>query len=175
MSDSRLLRMLGAAAVIGGLLRIASTFIPWAPNVVWLEVFYFVIDELLLLGLMGFFIAHRARLGFLGFIAAAIAGSGIALIVGPDAVMFGIDFYQSGVLIITAGLTLLSLVILATGAAPWWVALCWLGSAVTGVGGAAAGQAEIGFLAGGILFGLGFVAAGTATMTAATPKSPATN
>jgi len=169
MSDGRILRMLGAAAVVGGVLRIASAFIPYAPNVMWLEVLYFVIDEALLLGLIGFFVAHRERLGFVGFIAAAVAGTGIALIVGPDAMMFGVDFYRGGVLIITVGLTLLSLVILVTRAAPWWIAVAWIGAAVVGFGGAAMARAELGFLAGGVLFGLGFVAAGVATMKAATP------
>ena len=171
VNDQVLLRLLGVAAILGGLLRIGSAFIPWAPNVAWLEAFYLVIDVLLLFGLMGFYFAHRARLGAFGFVAFVIAESGIAAIVGPDATAFGIDTYATGVLVITIGLTLLSLAILATRGAPWWVAACWLGSAIVGVGGSALGQAELGFFAGGILFGLGFIAAGVATMNAATPQS----
>lgn len=171
MNDVLLFRVLGLAAIAGGGLRIASAFVPWAPNLAWLEAFYLVIDLLLLLGLMGFYFACRARLGVMGFIAFAISESGIAFILGPDGVAFGIDIYATGVLVITIGLTLLSLAILARRGAPWWIAASWIGAAVAGAGGAAAGQAELGFFAGGILFGLGFVAAGVATFDAATPEA----
>lgn len=164
MRDGSLLRVLSSAAVLGGALRIGSAFIPWTPNVAWLEAFYLVIDVLLLFGLMGFYFAHRARLGVFGFIAFVVAESGIAAILGPDGVAFGVDVYATGVLVITIGLTLLSLATLITRAAPWWIAACWIGSTLAGVGGSLTGQAELGFFAGGILFGLGFVAAGMAQL-----------
>ena len=154
------MRTLGVCAVLGGALRIASAFIPWAANVAWLEALYFAIDTLLLFGLMGVYFAHCARLGVLGLAAFAIAETGIASIVGPDTTAFGIDTYQAGVAVISIGLSLLGVVMLIRRAGRPIAPLCWIASTAAGVGGGAIGQADLGFLAGGLLFGLGFIAAG---------------
>ena len=169
MSDTALLRVLGAFAVAAGMLRIGSAFIPWAPDVLWLELFYLAIDLMLLFGLMGVYFAYRARIGILGFVSFLIAEAGIASIVGPDTVAFGIDTYYAGVLVITAGLTLFAIQLLLTRAGPPWAALCWIGSAVVGIGATAGGSPSLGFVAGGILFGLGFVSAGVAMLRTTTP------
>jgi hypothetical protein len=160
MGDATLWRMLGAAAVAGGALRIVSAFVPWAAGVAWLEAFYLAIDVLLLFGLMGVYFAHRERLGVAGFVAFALAETGIASIVGPDSVAFGIDAYQIGVAVIAIGLSLFAAVLLVRRAGPVVAPILWIASTVAGLGGSGIGQPEFGFLAGGILFGLGFVAAG---------------
>jgi len=169
MSDTLLLRVLGVAAIISGGLRIVSAFIPWAPDQAWLEILYLVIDICLLFGFMGVYLAHRDRVGIRGFVAFAIAETSIASIVGPDGVVpaYGIDTYQLGVLVITVGLTLFAVVQLVARAGPPWAALCWVASMLFGVGGAFGGSPEIGFLIGGVLFGLGFVLAGAALMRSA--------
>ena len=100
MTDRNLLRALGVAAVLGGLLRIGSAFVPWTPGSAALELFYFVIDVLLLFGLMGVYLAHREQLGIFGFFPFVVAETGIASIVGPDATVFGVDTYASGVVVI---------------------------------------------------------------------------
>jgi hypothetical protein len=166
MSDAMLLRVLGVAAILGGILRIASAFIPWVPGQAWLEGFYFAIDVLLLFGLMGIYFAHRARLGVFGFVAFVIAETGIASIVGPDGVMpeWGVDVYQFGVLIVTAGLTLFAVALLTTRSGAPWAPLSWLASAVVGVATSFGGDPEMGFLVGGVLFGLGFALAGLELM-----------
>jgi hypothetical protein len=171
MSDAVLLRVLAAAAITAGLLRIAFAFVPWAPDLWWLELFYLAIDLLLLFGLMGVFLAYRAQIGVFGFVGFVIAEAGIASIVGPDTVAFGIDTYQAGVLVITVGLTLLAIQLLVTRAGPPWAPLCWIGSAAIGIGATAGGAPELGFVAGGVLFGLGFVGAGVAMLRTATPSS----
>lgn len=162
MSDTALLRVLGMAAVLGGVLRVVSAFIPFAPDQAWLEVLYLVVDVCLLFGLMGIYLAYRSRVGVFGFIAFAIAETGIASIVGPDGVVpaYGIDVYQLGVLVITIGLTLFAIVQLVARAGPPWAPLCWIASMLAGVGWSFGGNPEIGFLTGGVFFGLGFVLAG---------------
>lgn len=161
MNDARLFRVLGAAAVVGGVLRAGSAFIPWNlwgtdPRV---EVLSIVIDVALLFGLMGVFFAARERLGWFGFAAFVLAGTGIASIIGPDSVAFGVDTYLAGVHAISIGLALLGVQMLLkrVDAA---AAVCWIASLVIGAGGGAIGQGELGFLLGGILFALGFVFAG---------------
>lgn len=161
MDDRTLYRLAGAAAVTGGALRIATAFVPWAPGVAWLEAVAFTIDVLLLFGLMGIYLEHRAVLGWGGFAAFVLAETGIASIVGPDTVAFGIDTYLAGVHAISVGLLLLG-VVMAMKRIELLAAACWIGSLVVGLGAGFVGQAAAGFLIGGVLFGLGFVAAGFA-------------
>jgi hypothetical protein len=78
---------------------------------------------------------------------------------------YGIDTYQLGVLAITVGLTLFALVQLVARAGPSGAPLCWVASMLVGVGGSFGGKPEMGFLVGGVLFGLGFVVAGWALVS----------
>ncbi len=164
MGEHTLFRILGGAAVLGGGLRIVSAFVPWEQNLAWLEAFYFVIDVALLFGLMGIYFAERARLGFAGFAAFALAETGIASIVGPDGMAFGLDVYQLGVFAISIGLAILGTVMLATRVGSAIAASCWILSLVVGLAATLANQPEAGFVAGGVLFGLGFVVAGLGLM-----------
>lgn len=164
MGEQTLFRILGGAAVLGGVLRVVSAFVPWEQNLAWLEAFYFVIDVALLFGLMGVYFAELARLGIAGFAAFALAETGIASIVGPDGMAFGLDVYQLGVFAISIGLAILGTVMLATRAGSALAASCWILSLVVGLAATFANQPEAGFVAGGVLFGLGFVVAGVGLM-----------
>ena len=168
MGEQTLFRILGGAAVLGGVLRIVSAFVPWEQDLAWLEVFYFVIDVALLFGLMGVYFADRSRLGLAGFAAFALAETGIASIVGPDGMAFGLDVYQLGVFAISIGLAILGAVMLVKRAGSAIAASCWILSLAVGLAATFANQSVAGFVAGGILFGLGFVVAGVAVMRAAT-------
>lgn len=159
MRDEQLLRALGAAAVLGGALRTGSSFIPWDGSAE-IEALAFVIDVALLFGLMGIYLAARGRVGWFGFAAFALAEAGVASIVGPDTQAFGIDTYQAGVVAISVGLAALGVAMLATRAGFAVTSICWIASLIVGAGGGAIGQGTLGILVGGILFGLGFVAAG---------------
>lgn len=163
MTDAQLFRILGVAGILGGVLRIGSSFIPWDGSV-QIEALAFAIDVSLLFGLMGIYLAAREALGWFGFAAFALADTGIASIIGPDTQAFGIDTYLAGVHAIAVGLALLGLAMLLRRAGSSIAALCWIASLVVGAGGSAAGQAELGIFAGGILFGLGFVVAGIGVM-----------
>jgi hypothetical protein len=162
MNDARLMQVLGLFAVLGGVLRTVAAFIPWDawgsdPRV---EALSIVIDVALLFGLMGVYFAARARLGWFGFAAFAVAVAGIASIIGPDTVAFGIDTYQAGVAAISIGLALLAVQMLLRRAGAAAAAVCWILSLAIGAGGGAVGQGAFGFFLGGILFALGFVFAG---------------
>ncbi|MFM9863370.1 MAG: hypothetical protein ACKVRO_07160 [Micropepsaceae bacterium] len=159
MDDRSLIRLAGAAAVLGGAMRIATAFVPWAPGVAWLEAVAFAIDVLLLFGLMGVYLAHRAALGWAGLAAFVLAEIGIASIVGPDTAAFGIDTYLAGVHAISVGLSVLGLVMLSARI-EMLAATSWVASLVIGLSAGLIGQGAAGFLIGGILFALGFVSAG---------------
>jgi hypothetical protein len=168
MNDVTLLRTLGVAAVVGGLLRVASAFIPWDGSDPRIEALAFVIDTALLFGLMGVYFAARERLGWFGFAAFALAVTGIASIIGPDSVAFGVDTYLAGVHAISIGLALLGVQMLLRRAGTAAAAVCWIASLAAGAGGGAIGHGELGFLLGGILFALGFVFAGLDLLRRAT-------
>ena len=159
MNDITLFRLAGLAAVVAGALRIGTSFLTWDSTVVWQELLATGIDVLLLFGFMGIYLAYRAALGWPGLLAFVLAETGIGSIIGPDTVAFGVDSYQAGVVAISVGLALFGTTILIRRAGSS-AAICWILSLVTGVAGGFVGQGAFGFFLGGILFGLGFVAAG---------------
>jgi hypothetical protein len=160
MNDAALFRLAGLAAVVAGALRIGTSFLTWDPAAAWQELLATGIDVLLLFGFMGIYLAHRAALGWLGLVAFVLAETGIGSIIGPDTVAFGVDTYQAGVVAISIGLALFATVMLVRRSGSAAAAICWILSLAVGVGGGFVGQGAFGFFLGGILFGLGFVAAG---------------
>jgi len=165
MNDATLFRLAGLAAVVAGALRIGTSFLTWDPAAAWQELLATGIDVLLLFGLMGIYLAHRAALGWPGLAAFILAETGIGSIIGPDTVAFGVDTYQAGVVAISIGLALFAIVMLIRRSGSAAAAIFWILSLAMGVAGGFVGQAAFGFFLGGILFGLGFVAAGLALLS----------
>jgi len=126
-----------------------------------MELIALKVDLLALFGLMGIWLSQRARLGWPGFIAFVMAESGIASIVGPDTIAFGIDTYQAGVAVIATGLAVLGGMMIFRGhLLNRFAGLCWIGSLAAGLAGSALGLPVEGFAAGGVLYGAGFVLGG---------------
>jgi hypothetical protein len=159
-------RFAAIAALVAGALRVGTAvvtvFVPWRAGVWWLELVTLVIDLGLLFGLMGVFIAARDRLRAWGIAAFVVTEAGIASIVGPDTVAFGIDTYQVGVVVISLGLCLFAVALITARVPVRLAAPLWIASTLVAVAMMAAGWGETGFTVGGVLFGLGFVAAGFA-------------
>ncbi len=157
-----LVRVGAFAAVAGGALRVASSFIPYAANEAWLETLYGVIDLCLLFGTIAVYLAYAEELGLIGLGAFMVALAGLASIVGPDTVAFGVDFYVVGSVVFLLGLTALSAQMMRRGLllAP---AVMWIAALVFSVAGAAMGQ-PLGVLAAGLLVGLGFLVAGVVVL-----------
>jgi hypothetical protein len=151
-----LVRFGAAAAVVGGVLRIASTFIPYEANFAPLEALYGVIDLCLLFGLVAVYIAHAEAVGLLGLAAFFIALAGVASIVGPDSNAFGVDFYRIGALVFVTGLAGLSVQLLRAQAATpsaWF----WIATFAASLASAAIPQA---FMVAGLSIGAGYLIAG---------------
>ena len=170
MNDFALLRLAGIASVAAGATRIGTSFLVWDSTAVWQELLATGIDVLLLFGLMGAYLAHRAALGWAGLLAFVLAEAGIASIVGPDTVKFGVDTYLAGVHAISIGLALLGIVML-TARVEVLAAVCWIASLCVGLAGGFVGFATEAFMIGGILFGLGFVAAGISLLMPASKSA----
>ena len=158
MRDGQLLRTSGVVAILGGACRTASALIPYT-EAVWQVWLYLITDALLLFGLMGIYFAYRHLVGWFGLVSFAIAELGIASIVGPDTIVNGLETYMIGVAVITVGLTMFAIQLLLRRT-PWLAPTLWLASSVAGIGLGIAGSTDDGFFFGGILFGLGFMAAG---------------
>ena len=158
----RVRRFAAAAALLGGALRVGTSFLTWDSGVGWLEALALVTDVGLLFGLMGVFLDTHEQIGVWGLLTFAAAEAGIASIIGPDTVAFGIDTYQVGVVVISVALFLFSLELRRRRAGPPLATGLWMASTVTAVAAGAAGRREFGFVVGGFLFGLGFIATGLA-------------
>lgn len=177
MTYPMLLRLGVYAALVGGGLRLISSFIPWVEDSGPLESFYFVIDVALLFGLFAIYLARADRLGLLGLMGFAIAAVGQAMIIGPDHAPFGIDVYYVGSLTIVVGLTLLAVDMLRVRAYPVWVAAAWIAVPFVGLGLNLTLTLTLvdpspygwGYFLGGILFSLGFIAAGVHLFGDGTP------
>ncbi|MDX2274830.1 MAG: hypothetical protein NW206_05200 [Hyphomonadaceae bacterium] len=154
-----LLRLSGLAAVLGGLLRVISAANP-PLGAQQTEALYDVIDVLLLMGLIGIYLVRAEFLGFGGLTAFAVALAALSFIGGPDADVFGFSTYQEGATVLALALAALSIVWLGRKQKPVAPPLFWLGSVVIAGVLQAVGLGDYGFIAAGVLFGLGCVAAG---------------
>lgn len=151
------------SAMIGGTLRIVASFVPYMPESVALETFYAIIDVFLLFGLFAIFGQFASQLGRMATYGLVIAIIGQASIIGPDATMFGVDFYLAGTAVLLAGLGLTSVAMIRHGAmrSP---AACWLGCIVIALVAAIGGSSSLALVA-GVAFGMGFVLAGRALLS----------
>lgn len=160
MNYATLYRLSGVAAIAGGALRIASAF-PLVQDPTSLEWLYTGIDILLLMGLMGIYLARAEKLGFLGLASFGVAVASLSFIGGPDADPFGFSTYEQGAAALAIAMVGLSMAWVRVGEKPLWPALAWFGSViVVGLLSFIPPVAEYGMPAAGILFGLGFVLAG---------------
>lgn len=160
MNTQQLFALSGIAAIGGGLLRVFAAF-PLVSDPVTLEWLYTAIDVLLLLGLMGIYLARAERLGFLGLASFGVAVAALSFIGGPDADPFGFSTYEQGAAALAIAMVGLSIAWMQRGETPIWAPLCWFGSVVAvGVFGFVPALASYGIVAAGVLFGLGFALAG---------------
>ncbi|AWZ02545.1 hypothetical protein RHODOSMS8_03034 [Rhodobiaceae bacterium] len=166
-----LIRLGAIAALLGGTLRFGSSFIPWVEGSVPLETLYFVTDVALLFGLFAIYLARADRMGLLGLVGFVIAAVGQAAIIGPDHVPFGIDVYGVGVQLIVGGLFLLGIDLVRKGAYPAWVAGFWIAVPFVSLGLGVLDPTPYGwgYFLGGILFSLGFSAAGLTLLRTTMP------
>jgi len=161
MKAADAVRLAGAAAALGGALRLAAAFIPAAPGNLEIELLYFIIDVALLFGLVGLYAADCERLGWLGLAGFVTAATGLASIVGPDADIGGINIYAIASAVIGIGLAIMSVAMLLYGRLPRWIPTLWIASLLAGIAASVLpDKAQLAFLIAGVFFALGFLGAG---------------
>ena len=159
MTPQHLFRLAGAGAITGGALRILAEFklISDAAALEWL---YAGIDILLLLGIMGIYLARASKLGFLGLASFAVAVAALSFIGGPDADPFGFSTYAQGAAVLAIAMVGFSLAWVRAGERPYAPAICWFASVLAVGLFSALSAAHYGLIAAGVLFGAGFMLAG---------------
>ena len=155
MMQSRTLFRLGAVtAIAGGVLR-AVDAVTVAQDPLLLSILYFVTDVFLMFGLTGWYAFRAKNLGWAGV--AGYAASVVAILVIRTGSLFGPRGYMLGAAMFLTGLSLMSICSLLRREGDRTAPILWVCTLAAGI--AALAVPMLATLA-GVLFGLGFVAAG---------------
>lgn len=170
MQKDTLVRVGGAAAILAGLLRAAAAVVPGTGSEVERQSVYFIVDLLLLLGLLAAYAQHHQSLGRSGAGAFLITVTGLLLVRSSRAVP-GLDLYPAGAASFAIGWVVLGFT--------WWkwshgsplVPLLVLLSLLLGVVSQLGGRAATLFATSGLLFGAAMVEVGRQLLVTAASAS----
>lgn len=154
------MRVLGIAAIAGGVLRIVDSFTAGVLSPQILSLLYFITDVLLLLGIAGIYWSRRATLGVAGIAGSVIFALGIVWIRFSAYAMPGPNGYQLGAAIALLGLGILSVDELLRRGGVRAAPILWLAALLFGIAGALGLMVPLMTVAAGVAFGAGFVMAG---------------
>lgn len=159
MSSVTLIRLGSLAAIVAGILRGVTSFLPNAlPNTAAIALLYLLVDIFILFGLMGLygFLHQKSKAwGFLGFLLAVI---GVVLIRTGE--IAGLALYSIGASLFTLGISSFAVGSWTAGQLPHWIPVCWVLSTVIGFVGYFIPALSFLFSISGVLFGIGFASAG---------------
>jgi hypothetical protein len=147
------------AAILGGAMRAAASFLFDAGGEIQRQSLYFAIDLLILFGVLGVYAQnHQAvgRWGAGGFLTTVV---GILLVRSSGAVP-GLDLYPAGALLVAIGWVLLSFRWWKTNRGPVFVPVLFVVSIITGLIGQIAPRAAILSVVSGVIFGAALIGAG---------------
>ena len=172
MRLSTLVRVGGAAAILAGVLRAASSFAAGGSEIER-QSLYFIVDLFLLLGAFATYAQNHedvGRWGAAGFLT-AVAGT---LLVRSSRAVPGLDLYPAGAVSVAIGWVLLSGAWWRTAKGPAFVPALFVLSIVTGLLGQIASRASL-FVAAGVIFGAAVAGAGSQVLlgVATAPRNEA--
>lgn len=157
MSYRLFLQASAFAALTAGAVRMGLSFVPWQTANVVHEGIAALVDLGFLFGFIGLYLETADRTGITGMVGFFLGLSGIACIVGPDAIAFGVDFYQLGGGLAVIGAGILSVQWIKTKNGPIASALLWLATFLASL--ASLSWPPL-FPLTGFLFGAGFLRGG---------------
>lgn len=160
MTQRLLLRLGSFAAILAGLLRIGSSFLPYAEPTPTHKLLYLTIDLCILFGLLAIYFYQYAELGRAGLAGFIFALAGAAIIVGPDGSIGSVPMYQLGSALLLVGLAVIAIAGWRLACIPRWALASWLLSLVLGVATTVPATPAAVFALAGLSFGIGFLGAG---------------
>lgn len=166
MSKASLVSLGGIAAVLAGMLRAIASFIPAAIPEVALQLLYILTDIFILLGIFALYGVQYKETGKSGFLGFLIAVVGI-LVIRSSKALPGVDLYPAGSLIFSLGLITLGIRLWWANILPSWVVGLWSLSVFVGTIVYAVPSLNLLFVAAGLMFAIGFAAAGIKLQSAA--------
>jgi hypothetical protein len=159
MSHRNLIRWGGLAAVLAGILRGIASFTPTAASV-GLQVFYFAIDVLLLLGTIGVYEFQKKETGRWGFFGFLLALIGAVLLIGHDVVNAVVLLYPVAAFLFALGISVLAIRSWEANTLPHWTSALLITSTVVGILGFFVKGLDVLFIISGVIFGIGFSGTG---------------
>jgi hypothetical protein len=159
MSRTNLIRWCGLAAVLAGVLRVITSFMPTIASVA-LQIVYFTIDALLLVGIIGLYGFQKQETGRWGFFGFMLALIGAGLLIGHDVDNALVLLYPVAAFLFAVGISVLAIRSWAAKTLPRWASafidnfnarrdsrICYQ-------------RVDILFVISGVIFGIGFIRAG---------------
>jgi len=167
MRAELIFRTLGVAAVIGGGLRIADCFTGSVIDMTTLDRMYFATDVFLMLGLAGWYFSRAGRLGSPGLTGFVLSAVGILVI--RSAQLFEPRGYMIGSVLFLIGLTVMNVLTILRRDGAIAAPVLWNIALVFGI--LALTSGPIASIA-GVIFGLGYIAAGIELWRHPVPAAP---
>jgi len=155
----RLLQWSGLAAVLAGLLRGIASFTPTAASA-GMQLLYFTIDVLLLLGAIGVYAFQKQETGRCGFVGFLLALIGAGLLLGHDVVNALAFLYPVAAFLFAVGISALAICSWAANTLPRWVSALLIASTILGILGFVVKGLDVLFVISGVIFGIGLIGAG---------------
>jgi len=150
MTREMLLRLSAVAAMLGGGLRVVDAFLN-NTDAHLQQTAYFATDVMLIFGI---YLSVSNRLGLAGLLGFVSSITGLLIVRS-----FGQSAYLVGASVTLLGMVVISVAMVARAAFPKSAPILWIASLIVGVI-ALPFRLTWGFTVAGIIFGLGFVAAG---------------
>ena len=151
-------RICAASAILAGILRAITSFIPEAtPRVLLI---YLAVDLFLLfgtIGLYGFAVRATKVMPLLGIVLMILA---LVVLIGRDLGLASANIYAGAAANFSLGLDLFAIHLLQTRKMPTWIPVSWLVSTIVGPVGFFVSQLHFLFAISGLIFGVSFTGAG---------------
>jgi hypothetical protein len=160
MARTNLIRWGGLAAVLAGILRLIASFTPTTASIT-LQVLYFTIDVLLLLGIVSVYEFQKQETGRWGFFGFLLALIGASLLIGHDVVVNAVALlYPVAAFLFAVGISVLAIRSWAANTLPHWASALLITSTLLGILGYGIKGFDVLFVVSGVIFGIGFIGAG---------------
>jgi hypothetical protein len=146
--------------MLAGVLRVITSFMPSIASVE-LQIVYFTIDVLLLVGIIGLYGFQKHETGRWGFFGFMLALIGASLLIGHDVVVNAVALlYPVAAFLFAVGISVLAIRSWAANTLPHWASALLITSTLLGILGYGIKGFDVLFVVSGVIFGIGFIGAG---------------